>query len=604
MHAMRRPAQVLAVVLLALADTAAAATYYVNNKLGSDAFSGLCAAPGPNRAGPFATIHAATALLGAGDTMSLANTGEPYRESIFFSGVRGTPAKPIVIEGNGATITGLRRLASDRWQRQDDGAYLCPLKGRPYGYPFIVVNGQRQPAAKKQGAPEPGACVWDADGIRFRPEPGRAMGSYAIGATLLTSGLTVSNSSYILCRDLISEYHSNDGYNIHGECRGMYFENIVGRYNGDDGFSIHETVGAVVRHGHFHDNMFGVQDVNASRTILNGVRVERNTVGFSMVGGFRSMVDCVARDNTNAQITLYGNCPAHLLGSKFNPMCPCSAYLKNVFVSGGATGLDLRGARAMVEHCVFTKSEVGIRVEADSVCHLTASIVANCGRLELLSRSKDFYREANVYFPGRLYWLTATYNADTWDAFRKAAGHDEHSIIADPQLVGDTPALAADSPVRATQVVENGKHKIRVQPGFHVDSPTESLQPVASFEAETLDCRAAKVVEDPSASGGKAVEMCQQGGAVSGKVKLEPGTYAVLATAKGMDYKGGVFALVLGAHKTGAACKPFSYHALRLAFDVAEAGDHAFEFGWRAGRIRLDRVTVAKVLSRSEARPK
>ena len=596
MRVMMRRTLVCAAILLALAHTAAAATYYVNNKLGRDAFDGLCATPGPNRAGPFATIHAATALLGAGDVMSLANTGEPYRESIFFYGVRGTPAKPIVIEGNRATITGLRRLAADRWQRQEDGSYLCPLKGRPYGFPFIVVNGHRRPAAKKEGAPDPGGCVWDAEGIRFRPEPDQGMESYSIEATLLASGLTVSNSSYILCRGLISEYHSNDGYNIHGECRGMYFENLVGRYNGDDGFSIHETVGAVVRHGHFHDNMFGVQDVNASRTILNGVRVERNKVGFSMVGGFRSMVDCVARDNAKAQITLYGNTPGHLLGSEFNPMCPCSAYLKNVFASGGQNGLELRGARAMVEHCVFTKSEVGIRVEADSVCHLTASIVANCGRLELLSRSKDFYREANVYFPGRLFWLTETYNAETWDAFRTAAGHDEHSIIADPQLVGDTPELGADSPARAAQSIQSGKYKIRAQPGFHVDSPTESLRVVARFEAEALDCRAAKVVDDPSASGGKAVEMCQQGAAVSGKVKLEPGTYAVLATAKGMDYKSSVFALILGAHKTGAACKPFSYYALRLVFDVAEAGEHTFEFGWRAGRIRLDRVTVAKVV--------
>ena len=582
-------------ILVAWSTSTQGATYYVNNRTGSDAFNGTAAQPGPKGAGPFATIQTANALLAAGDTLSLANTGKPYRESIHFHGLRGTPAKPIVIEGNGATITGLRTLTE--WIKQDDGSYLCPLKGRPYGCPYLMVDGKRQPAAARKGSPTFGRCLWDSAGVHFMPEPGKTPADYAIEATVLVSGVLVSSSSYVVVRDLISERFSNDGYNIHGECRGWLCENIVGRYNGDDGFSIHETVGAVVRNGHFHDNSFGVQDVNASRTILNGVTVERNKVGFSMVGGFRSMVDCVSRDNTNAAISLSGNNPRHLLGSEHNPLAGITAYMKNVYAVGGANALEMRGrARAMAEHCVFGYADVGVRLDDKSHLHLTGSIVAHCKNWEILSRSPNLYREANIYFPGKLYWLTQGYTGETFDAFREAAGHDTLSLVADPKLIEGTPQVADDSPARQPMVMKSDRYNIRVIPRFLATDPTPSVEAVWGSEAESLALAGASVVEDPVASAGKAVELAGEGAAVSATVRLEPGSYALLATCCSSRY-GRASLLAVAAQRTLTInCQPFTYYAPRCPFEVTAAGEYNVTITWQAGPVRLDRVAVVRVL--------
>lgn len=593
MFEIRRSFAWIVVAVTVLGTAASAATYHVNNEVGRDSYNGLSAKPGPNGAGPFTTIQAGTVLLGAGDTLSLANTGVPYRESIIFFGVRGTPARPIVVEGNGATITGLRPLTE--WVKQDDGSYLCPTKGRPYGFAFLMVDGARRNPARK-GEPTPELCVWDSTGVHFVPEAGKAIGDYEIEGTLLVSGLLTSNSSYVVVRNLISEYHSNDGYNIHGECRGWYFENIEGRYNGDDGFSIHETIGAVVRSGHFHHNSFGVQDVNGSRTILNGVTVDHNKVGFSMIAGFRSMVDCVARDNTNAQITLTGSNPGHLIGSAHNPICRGLGYLKNVLVMGGPTGFSIgRGASAMVEHCVFTGSDVGIRAGRDGTLHLTASIVAHCGKLELESATTNFFRDGNIYFPGRLSWLGQVYTEETWDAFREAAGHDQHSLIADPKLIEGTAQVASDSPALTMAPIKGEKYKIRVRPGFHPDSATESLVTVSAFEAERVPCETAAVVEDATASEGKAVALSEKGAGISTKVKLDSGTHAVLVMAKGLGFGRDGFAVTLGPNTQAGRCVPFSWYAPRLLFEVDEPGEHDLTVTWQQGQVWLDRVTIAKV---------
>ena len=48
----------------------------------------------------------------------LASTGTPYREAIALRALGGTPAEPIVVEGNGAVVTGLKPLAAQQNPRE------------------------------------------------------------------------------------------------------------------------------------------------------------------------------------------------------------------------------------------------------------------------------------------------------------------------------------------------------------------------------------------------------------------------------------------------------------------------------------------------------
>lgn len=445
----------LIAVLACLAAWRAAAgdRWYVDNGSGNDEHDGRSARTA------LASIAKAVAKAGTGDTIVLADTGVPYREPIRLRRLGGTPAAPFVIEGNGATITGLRPLPTKQWTKRDDGMWFHPVARKPYGFPFLVHRRRRVPKARSADAVEPGQHFWAKEGIVFRPEKGKTLEAYALEATLGVSGFEVAGSSYITCRNLVSEFHSNDGFNVHGDCRGIVCESVEGRHNGDDGFSIHEVIGAVVRNGYFHHNRWGIQDVNGSRSAFNGVTCEHNEInGANFVGGYHSLADCIVRDNGREQIAVTGGSAKHLVGSEHNPLCRGLVFLQNVVATGGTGGLSVsNGAQATAWNCIFARSETGVFVNRDSTCHLAMSIITDCSKHELVSRSAAFFRDHNLYHPGRCRWLDKDYGPEQWDAFRAAAGHDGGSQLARPRLMGDgTWGLLPDSPAL--------KHRPRIGP--------------------------------------------------------------------------------------------------------------------------------------------
>ncbi|HUT33462.1 MAG TPA: right-handed parallel beta-helix repeat-containing protein [Planctomycetota bacterium] len=451
---MTKAGAVVAIGFLMVAS-APADTWHVDNRAGDDANDGRS----EKRA--FATIARAVKAAKTSDTIVLANTGSAYREAIALSGLGGTPAEPFIIEGNGAVVTGLRALPATGWKQAGEGVWLYAVEKKPYGNPFLVQAGRRLTQAKSAEAVEAGQFFWDDKGVRFRPEAGKTIGDTALEATLLDSGVALGGASYVVCRNIVSEYHSNDGFNIHGDCRGVVFENIVARNNGDDGFSIHECGGAVVRNGWFHHNRWGIQDVNASRSIFNGVTCEENEAnGADFVGGYHSLVDCVVRNNGAAQVNVRGERPKHLVGGESDPLCEGVAFLQNVLIAGGPEGLRVGGtARVTARNCLITQAGTGAVVRDQSVCLLSSSIVAQCQKLELDCTSQSFFRDHNLYHPGRFRWQGKDFGPEQWDAFRAAAGHDATSLLADPTLAAngvpapDSPALKAKPRIGPTQPV-------------------------------------------------------------------------------------------------------------------------------------------------------
>jgi len=410
--------------LVLIRSVACGATYYVDNRAGSDAGDGRT----QERA--LATIAWAVSLSNTSDTIVLTNTGIAYNEPILLVRRGGTPQKPFTIEGSGAGLSGLQTLAPEKWKKTGDDLYFFPLSQTPYGQPYLANGGKKLVKASAADALTPEQFYWDRQaGIHFRCASGKTPASYDLGATLIASGFATAGSSYIVCRDLVCEYFANDGFNMHGDCRGIYLENVVARYNGDDGISIHETGGLVVRGAHVHHNTFGLQDVNAARSFYNGVLAEHNHVGASFHGGFYSLVDCCLRDNAAYQIDISAASAAHLIGSDHNPFCRTTLFVGNVVASGKDSQAGLRvgdGARAVVERSVFTRAKTGILVQKGGLCHLTASVVVDC-ECALASDSFEVFRDYNVYHPAQMKWFGVDYGPDQWDAFRKTALHDEHS---------------------------------------------------------------------------------------------------------------------------------------------------------------------------------
>lgn len=141
-----------------LAETlllAAAPTLYVDNLKGNDANDG-------SREKPLASIERACKLVQTGGRIEVANTGTPYslpydgpekpRGLRLFRG--GTAEQPLVVEGNGAVISGLAVIPAKAWTREAEGIYSLPF------YP--MSNLFRRDLSRNYWLP--GTQIWFVDG--------------------------------------------------------------------------------------------------------------------------------------------------------------------------------------------------------------------------------------------------------------------------------------------------------------------------------------------------------------------------------------------------------------------------------------------------------
>src|SRR5262245_14854484 len=104
---MRTPSFFVACILL-ITSSAVARDIFVDNMLGDDRRGGSVAAPTGDGGGPCQSIAKALRIALPGDRIIVANTGQPYRESITVQGPRhsGSERYPTTIIGNGATLDG------------------------------------------------------------------------------------------------------------------------------------------------------------------------------------------------------------------------------------------------------------------------------------------------------------------------------------------------------------------------------------------------------------------------------------------------------------------------------------------------------------------
>ena len=408
-------------------SSTSAAIWYVDNQAGSDNHDGT------SQSTAVATISRAISLAGTSDTLELTNTGIPYRESMLFRNLGGRPDRSFAIEGNGAVLSGLKAIDGSKWENVKEDLYVFPLAKTPYGNPFLVSQGKRIPQAKSLALLQTGQHYWDRNGnkIYFQCAVGKQPADYELEATLRVSGFTLTSASYIVCRNLSAEFFSNDGFNIHGDCRGVRLENVIARHNGDDGISIHESGGLIVQHAYVHDNFFGIQDVNASRSVYNGVLAERNQIGVSLVGGYHSLVDCQIRDSIQKEIDIAGSNPGHLIGAEHNPLCRTILFAQNLslFGKGNLAGLTIRkGATAIIERSVISDSQTGLVVDSTSQCHMTQTAIIDCNTT-LESTSQDVYFNYNYYTPGQISWQNTIFQTRQFPDYVATSKEDTNSNV-------------------------------------------------------------------------------------------------------------------------------------------------------------------------------
>jgi hypothetical protein len=231
---------------------------YVNNQTGDDRANGASDSPTPADR-PIRTIFRALCLAGPGDRIVLANTGEPYRESICLSGRhRGSFSQRFIVDGSGATLDGTVLAADGAWQHfQDD---IFALRPRRLTYQQLFNDG----APLKQSP----SLVWSPDPpaleplqwalyqgrILFRVEKDRLPRNYLLRHAGLQTGVSLYNTEHVSIQNLILQGFQQDGMRATDNVRDCQIVKVESRANGRSGLSVDGTSQLIVKGCSFYDN--------------------------------------------------------------------------------------------------------------------------------------------------------------------------------------------------------------------------------------------------------------------------------------------------------------------------------------------------------------
>lgn len=226
------------------ASHAAAREIFVNNRLGDDRRDGSVPEHTGSLAGPVRTIEKALRLCRSGDTISLANTSEPYRECVTFSGGRhsGSAVGPVVLDGHGAILDGSQAVPVEAWQHFREDWYRFRPQRLAYqllfddGYPLV-----RQPVVHSDGRlPKLEPLEWclTAGWLYFRTEKDKLPSDYALSQVAHPVGITLYQVHDVIIRDLVVQGFHLDGIAAHDLATGCTLEHVTLRGNGRAGLSV------------------------------------------------------------------------------------------------------------------------------------------------------------------------------------------------------------------------------------------------------------------------------------------------------------------------------------------------------------------------------
>ncbi len=297
----REGADAFAAAAKRVAPTESARVFFVNNETGNDEADGL-AEVRSSSGGPFKTITKAISILRPGDTLNLANTKTPYRETIRMNdGFGGVPGHPITIDGHGATLTGSDPLRMDGWvdagapglfksskliSEIDEATEDSKLMRM-----FFIFDGVPQHMGRSsKGARPPfknpkelkvGEWTYVAAEKTFYVKVAAGLADAKIEVPYRRNGVMIRAQRIavtdVIVKNTVVVHVLNDGYNLHGSSRNVHFENIAAYECGDDGISPHGTCEVTLDGFWSIGNSTGMGNGFVSVTRGKNIRLENNT---------------------------------------------------------------------------------------------------------------------------------------------------------------------------------------------------------------------------------------------------------------------------------------------------------------------------------------
>lgn len=231
------------VVLIASRVTARAATVYVDNVAGDDLLDGQAALSDAG-SGPVRTLRKALMVARAGDRIVLANTGEPYRETISLSDRRhsGTARSPFVIDGQGAVLEGADPVPPEAWENFRGAVFRFRPARSSFQQLFLegkpAVERKLDPAAHR--LPELAPLEWyrrDAF-LYFRVEQDKLPDAYALSCSARQTGITLYQVHDVVITNLVVQGFRLDGVNVNDGVRDCELIEVTSRGNGRSGVTV------------------------------------------------------------------------------------------------------------------------------------------------------------------------------------------------------------------------------------------------------------------------------------------------------------------------------------------------------------------------------
>ena len=223
----------------------------------------------------YTTLAAVAAAAVAGDTIILTKGSGPYREQLLIP-ASGTAAAPIIVEGNGETITGFNPITFTN----TGGVWTYYLPTGVFATAPVVINwqGRRIPQDQTTGA-FLGPVSLQADGRTLQLDAGTSTDGWEVSIRFFA--VAISSASHHIYRNIIATGSRNDGFNLHGASTDIAFENITGHSNFDEGLSAHETVVCSIQGGRFWNNDNGIYNINSAVMTATDVLIHDN-LGFGL----------------------------------------------------------------------------------------------------------------------------------------------------------------------------------------------------------------------------------------------------------------------------------------------------------------------------------
>ena len=227
----------------AILSSASARDVYVNNVAGDDARDGSSPTMVGTQGGPCRTIGRALRLAKNGDRVVLADTGEPYRESITLQAGRhsGVANRPFELVGNGAVLDGSQPVPKGAWTFVSGEVFR--FQPPRMSHQILYLDGRpakRRRVEPGESLPKLGPlewCLYDRY-VYFRPEKDKLPRQYALSYTALRVGITIYEARHVIVRDLVVQGFQLDGVNAHDGVDQGALVGLTCRGNGRSGISI------------------------------------------------------------------------------------------------------------------------------------------------------------------------------------------------------------------------------------------------------------------------------------------------------------------------------------------------------------------------------